>query len=405
MKRLNLTLVALFFVTLSCTAQDAFRFKRKITGVEREGWHSITLPFDIFAHLNPDFSDIRLFRVNLSDSLEIPYSLDVRATAETSTIVTLPVLNQSYLDGALYLMFHLAGGQVVNYIDLDFAERNYFGHVTLQGSDNRMQWFDIIADQRIVSVNKSGGSDYKLSRIDFPRTDYRFLRARVQADVPLTFRSASFRHNEIKAGRLRDVPLMWDSRDEKKSNRTVVDIQLQDFAPVSLIDVKTDSGRDYYRPLRIEFVADSFKTDKGWVKSYETLYEGYLTSFRPNKFTFPWKLAGEMRMIISNFDDQPIGITSVSAAGPTINVVAKLAPGDNVMLYGNDGLRRPSYDLAYFQSSIPDSLASAQLGSAEALMVGRKSEGLIQSQLWLWTVMALMITGLGFFTIKMMKRS
>lgn len=405
MKCLNATLLGVFFLTLTCAAQESFRFKRSINGVQQEGWHAITLPSDVFSQLNQDFSDIRIFALEGSDTLEVPYLLDVRVNVETTSSVTLPVLNKSYSDGALYLMFELNAAQPVNYLELDFTESNYFGRVSLQGSDDRRQWFDVVTDQRIVSVDKNGGDDYTLSRIDFPLTDYRFLRARVQADVPLTFQSASFRHNQVQKGSFLDRPLTWKSREEKKSNQTIVDVKLDDFVPVSSVNVKADSLREYYRSLRIEFVADSFKTDKGWMKSYETLYEGHMTSFRRNAFAFPWKLAREIRMVVRNFDDQPIAIRDVSITGPKVDIVAKLEPRNNFVFYSRNGLRPPLYDLAYFQSNIPDSPATAYLGSAEALITPvAGSEALFENKLWLWTIMAVMIAALAFFTIKMMKR-
>ncbi|HEU5145881.1 MAG TPA: hypothetical protein VFT90_04165, partial [Chryseosolibacter sp.] len=232
-----------------------------------------------------------------------------------------------------------------------------------------------------------------------------FIRLRVKTDAPLTFQSVSFRHNEVKRGSFRTIPMTWNSLKNEKTKQTIIDIRLQDYAPLSFIDVKADSTRDYYRPLRIEVVTDSFKTDKGWMKSYETLYEGHLTSFRSNNFAFPWRLAREIRMVVTNFDDQPIIIRDVAVAGPKVNIVARLEPGNNILLHGFQGLGPASYDLAYFQSSIPDSLFTAELASPELLIVhDTKAEALFQNKLWLWTIMTIMIAGLGLFTIKMMKR-
>ena len=406
MKRLNITLLGVLFFIMTSNGQERFAFKRDIDSVQRQGWHTMTLPDDIFRDLNRDLSDIRIFTLNGTDTVEIPYLLDVQTDILTMNTVTLPVLNKSYRDGALYLMFELTATQPVNYLDLDFAESNYFGRVTLQGSDDRSQWFDITTDQRIVSVDKGIRDDYTLSRIDFPVMDYRFLRVRVTADVPLTFQTASFRHNKVEQGTYRDIALNWNRSEDKKRNQTIVDVRLDHYVPVSSIHINADTTDDYYRPLHIEFIADSFKTHNGWMKSYETLYDGQLTSFRPNTFAFPWKLAREIRLVVTNFDDQPIAIRDVSVAGPKVNVVAKLEPGDNFMLYGRDGVRPPSYDLAYFQSSLPDSLPTARLTSAEPLVISdAESEGLFQNKLWLWAIMAVMIAGLGFFTIKMMRQS
>ena len=74
-------------------------------------------------------------------------------------------------------------------------------------------------------------------------------------------------------------------------------------------------------------------------------------------------------------------------------------------MYGADGVKPPVYDLAYFSNNIPHSLAIAQLRAAESLIIPRvKTKPLFESQWWLWSVMLLLIGGLGFFTVKMMKQ-
>ena len=404
MRCIEIALVALVLSVTIATAQPTFRFKRHIGKVQQEGWHSIALPAGIFKDLNPRLSDVRIFSLDASDTLEIPYILEVKDDVVSVEAVDLPVLNKSYRDGSLYLMFALKSAHPVNHLDLHFVERNYFGRVTLEGSDDRKEWFSIVEDQRIVSVD-NGPEDYQLSRIDFPVTDYRFLRVGIRSDIPLTFESASFHHHVVQEGRFEKLSSRWKSNVDRKAKRSFVDIRLENYVPVTSIQLKTDSARDYYRPMRIEIVADSFKTDKGWIKTYETVYEGHLTSFRPNQFSFPWKLAQDIRVVMTDHDNQPVGIHSISVSGPQANIVARLTPGNNIMLYGSDVLRPPAYDIAYFHKAIPDSLLSAELSSAELLVIaGAGTNALFENKMWLWSLMLLIIGGLGFFTMRMMKQ-
>lgn len=404
MKRFEITFLALVLSVTAGIAQQTFRFKRNIDNVQQQGWYTIALPDDIFKNLNRQLSDLRMFELVGSDTLETPYILDVKADVVSVVDVNLPVLNKSYRDGSLYLMFALNAAHPVNHVDLDFKEENFFGRVTLEGSDDRRQWFSIVQDQRIVSVNKGAG-DYKLSRIDFPVTDYRFLRVSVASDVPLTFENAFFHHHVVEEGRFNRIFSTWESRADRKGKQTFVDIRLANYVPVSSIQVSADSALDYYRPMRIEFVADSFKTDKGWIRTYETLYDGYLTSFRTNEFSFPWKLARDLRIAITDHDNQPVTIHGISVAGPQVNILAKLKPGNNIMLYGSDELTIPAYDLAYFQKNIPDSLHTAKVGAAETLVLpDAGTEALFENKVWLWSIMVVMIGGLGFFTMRMMKQ-
>lgn len=402
MRCLSFILAVSVIGTVNSVAQTSFRYSRAVTGIDHEGWYALNLPPEMFDDLNHSLSDIRIYTVTDGDTLEIPYLLDIQQDITSHEAVAVPMFNKSYRDGSLYLTFEVRAGQKVNHLDLEFYERNYFGWVTLEGSDDRKQWFEIIRDQRIVSVRKGTG-DYTFSRLDFPLSDYKFLRAQIKADVLLTLQNASFHHNSVERGNFLDYPLRWNGRVEKKTRQSVIDVILHHYAPVSSVELKVRTSSDYYRPLRIEYVADSFKTDKGWTKRYETLYEGHLTSFRPNIFEFPWKRARELRFVVINGDNHAIEIHDVEATGPVTRLLARLEPRDHFMLYGADDMRSPNYDLAYFQNKIPDEVLTAGLLPAEALVPAEEGKTpLFENKIWLWTIILVTVSGLGVFTIKMM---
>jgi hypothetical protein len=174
--------------------------------------------------------------------------------------------------------------------------------------------------------------------------------------------------------------------------------------PVTSISIRANQATDYYRAFRLEYVRDSSRTDKGWIKSYETIYQGELTSYSPNEFTFGQILAREMRVVINDRDNQPLAIGSVSSSGPLVKVVSLLKPGKNFILYGAPGAQKPSYDLTYFESKIPDTPPPATLESAVRINTEKTSgRALFESRVWLWVLMVTMIAGLGFYTIRMMK--
>ncbi|HET9487090.1 MAG TPA: DUF3999 family protein [Chryseosolibacter sp.] len=403
MKHSNLFFLVLILIASHGFGQSDFHYRRDIGGVTGQGWYGMSLPSEIFKHLNNDLSDIRLYALDKNDTLELPYLLNIRTDEVTRETLQLPLSNKSYRDGIVFLTFELLPSRKVNYIDLEFNESNYFGFVTIEGSNDKSEWFEIVKDQRIVSI-KNGNGDYALSTVTFSLTDYRFLRVAVKADIPLTFRQASFQYNTVKPGVYHDIPLVWKMSPDKKLRRSVVEVKLVDVVPLSSIRVQTDDNGDYYRAVSIESVRDSAKTEKGWVKYYEPVYDGNLTSFKPNDFDFNWRLVKELRIIISDRDNAPLAVRSVSAAGPEVRVISYLKAGDNFMLYGAEGLRSPSYDLAYFENKIPDADGVATLGSPKLIKSDKeRTAPLFERTIWLWGIMALMIGVLGFFTLKMMK--
>jgi hypothetical protein len=395
-------------MTLLCAqvqAQSQFSYKRSISGVTQDGWYDISLPPAIFRHLNNDITDFRLYQLNETDTVEIPYLRQIHVDEVIRETVLLPLFNKSYRNGVLYLMFELKNSRQVNHLDLAFAETNYFGFVSIEGSDDRKKWFEISKDQRIVSIGNNS-TDYTLSAVDFPVTDYRFLRVSVRSDTPLTFRKASFAHHVTSRGAFHDIPLTWRMTTDKKSGTSFVDIDLQHYMPVNSLQVLTDSAGHYYRSFRIEYVRDSVQTEKGWLKYYGNLYEGHLTSYAPNDFTFDWTVAKELRLVIRDMDNAALAIQELSAKGPDVRVISRLQPGNNFIFYGASGLRPPSYDLAFFENKIPKQLARPQLGEEERIAEAQSlTSPLFENKIWLWGVMGVMILGLAFFTIQMMKKA
>lgn len=403
MKRCKFILLLLVFITGHGIAQTSFRYKRSIDGVKEAGWYSLVLPPAIFQKLNPGLSDFRLYTMEGTDTVEVPYLVDVRHDEVARKEVQLPVFNKSKKDGELFVSFSLQPSEKVNSLDLAFEEPNYFAFVTLEGSDDKSQWYEIVRDRRIVSI-KSEKGDYALSGIVFPLTEYRFLRIRVKGDIPLTFRHASFHYNDYTPGVYQEIPLRWNLHHDKKTRESFVDIRLRDLEPVSSVALKADSTRDYYRRFRLEYLRDSTQTDKGWLKYYSPVHSGYLTSFRPNVFDFDWQTAKELRIVIDNQDNPPLDIKGVTARGPEVHVTAYLKPGSNFMLYGAAAVRAPSYDLAHFQKKISGAPLKGSFSAEEKLIQDRPAaKPLFENKLWLWSIMIVMIGALGFFTLKMMR--
>src|SRR5687768_12177723 len=122
MKRSDLIAALLMLVCTSTLAQPGFHYKRTLDRIEQEAWYSTALPFDLYKDVNPELSDIRLYAVHEKDTVEIPYILDVRDDEVTEQTVDLPLFNEGFRNGVLYLTFELTHGQKVNYIDLKFHD-------------------------------------------------------------------------------------------------------------------------------------------------------------------------------------------------------------------------------------------------------------------------------------------
>lgn len=403
--KFNKFLLAICILTgMNCFAQEKnFGYKRKVNNIETEGWYCITLPPDIFVRCENDQRDLRLFSITGNDTTEVPYLLKKRSTVVKEKEIELNAINKSKKGDILFLTFELSPGEQVNYIDLRFEQTNYFAFVKIEGSDDKKEWFQVIENQRIFSIDNPTAT-YVFGVINFAVANYKYLRVSVRSDNPLIFDRALFRYQQVTEGSFIDIPSSWTSKTQKDIRQTTVDIVLDHYRPVSHLAIEIDSQNDFYRRCQISVLNDSTQTQKGWIRNYQVLNKGYLTSFKPNEFNFENIQSRALRLTIDNLDNPPLKINAIKAKGPAVELIAKLKPGNNYLFYGNSSLVFPSYDLTYFEEKIPGELIPAALNQEEAIDHPQtQRSALFESKFWLWAVMLIVIAVLGYFTLKMMK--
>lgn len=403
MNRNRFVVIFSLFAGYFASAQDDFSYRRKILDVSEEGWYGITLPADQFRHMKEEFQDLRLYTLTADDTIEVPYVIEMETTSEKRTEVKISPINRSRREGKLFVTFPLSG-QRVNYIAIDLEEQNYFASVNLEGSHNQRDWFEIVKDKKIFSV-QSDLESYSNNTIYFPTSDYKFLRAAIAADTTITFASASFERREVKEGNFEKIPATYQVRNDKNARQTIIDVKLNYFRPVSIIEVLPDTTEDFYRSLQISYLVDSTKTDKGWVKYHEPIHQGQITSFNENRYDVGSFFTQGLQLTINNFDNLPILVKGITVSGATVKLKAMLKPGEHYLYYGHVSLNKPTYDLKYFKKKIPAEVKTASLGLQENISTLTMPEPpLFENKVWLWSIMGLVIVVLGFFTIRMMAK-
>ena len=402
---LNYLLVTWSFLLLatSAEAQTSFSYRRMLSGVDTSGWYALTLPNDVIKNCRTDFSDLRILQINGTDTIEAPYLLKVQVPTITEAKKELSAFNQTKKDGKQYLTFELKKDQFVNEIVLSFAEENYDGWVTVTGSEDQKEWFEIDR-QRIISI-RNENMQFTAAQLTFPKVHYRYLRLELACDRPLTFQSASFNNQWIEPGIFSTPTLTWNARHSKAMQQTVVKIDLPEYQVINHFAVVMNESNDFYRTFLLERLIDSTKTQKGWEYFYDELAGGYITSFTPNEFSFSFAHARQLRLTIFNGDNPPIEIKSIRVRSPQVALTARMKSNETSFLYyGNKNRSAPQYDLVLFKDKIPLPNKTLTLANEEKLQAEvQKPSALIENQIWLWLIMGGVIAVLGYFTLKMMK--
>lgn len=397
------------FTALTGRAQrEHYQYSRPLPGI-KDQWHTIVLPQEMLAKLQPSFADIRIWGITTKqDTIEAPYILSSSEASVINTSSSFDVINKSHNSNGSYATFVVPDGITLNHIALDFKQQNYDWKVTLEGSNDEKEWFTLVERFRIVSI-QNAYTDFRFAQLHFPDSKYRYYRLFIPGVQDAELHAPRLSEQKTVAGRFKQYPVsVVEKREEHDTRQTRFTLDLKAYLPINSLKVFVHNKHDYFRPVIIEYVADSFKTEKGWKYNNTELGRGTLNSIDGNELSFGTRVARYLTVIIDNQDNQPLTIDSFAAKGPEYELVARF---DEVvpyyLVYGNKNAAAPSYDITRFTDNIPQKLVRLTPGeeiSTGQLLPVKTTTPLFEHKAWLWVIMGVIIVVIGWFSLSMIKK-
>ena len=386
---------------------NQYDYKRELNGIS-EQWHKVILPNDIFGKVSQNLSDIRIFGIKENnDTIEAPYLLRLMNEKRSSKEVAFKILNTSYNKNGYYFTFEIPSREPINQVKLKFKQKNFDWRVKIEGSQNQKEWFTVTENYRILSI-KNDITDFQFTKLTFPSSRYRFFRLLIDSKEKPDLKVASISEQEVANGLLRHYPIKKiDTKENKQSKQTEIAVGLQLPVPVSNIKINILDSFDYYRPMTIKYVTDSFKTENGWKYNYRTLTSGTLNSIENNEFDFNSMTLQRLKIIIHNQDNEALTFGSIEVNGVVHELVARFTESANYFLtYGNKKGVRARYDIGRFRNKIPKTLTEIKIGDEQTIKKAKTSviEPIFKNEYWLWAIMILIILLLGWFSLMMIRK-
>jgi hypothetical protein len=408
-KKIKIIISLVLLVCFGTYAQmDQYAYKSILPEVT-DTWHAISLPDEMFSKISPNLSDIRIFGItNKKDTIETPYLLRLKTEKKSFNKIPFTIINTSYNEKGAYITMEIPTKQPINQIHLDFEQSNFDWLITLEGTQDRKEWYTIKEDYRILSI-KNELTDYQFTTVRFPNAQYPYFRILIKSTKKPVLQSANVTRYEVKEANYREYDIeRLNIQNPKGTKKTIIDVNLKTPVPVSYIGVEAQEAFDYYRPISIRYIADSIQTQQGsWKPRYRELGSGVLNSIEDNVFTNTSTIAQKFRIVIDNHDNQPLKINKVIVKGYQHELVTRFTnPGTYYLVYGNDKMKKPSYDLNHVSAKIPDEMTTL-LPEAQQTIDHEEppvTESLFANKIWLWAIMGIVILLLGGFTLSMMKK-
>jgi len=407
MKILNNLLILLATGSCAFSQMHHYDYKQELRNVDQT-WHSLVLPDAVFGSTQQSLNDIRIYGITAeNDTIEVPYLLRKRSKAVKTSSATFKKLNETKNANGYFFTFEIASEEPINHIHLDFDNKNFDWKIKLEGSNDNSEWFTLVEGYRIVSlVNAS--TNYQFTDLRFPQAKFHYYRLTIPANKKPQLTNAQIALTEVSDAFYNDFSInKLQTENSSESKQTVVEVHLDQTVAASFLQLEVAENFDYYRPLRIQYMADSIKTEKGWRYNYNNLFTGTLSSIDTDGFDFPSTSLRQLKIIIDNNDNEPLTITGAKIKGYKHELIARFTKDASYFLvYGNDKAVKPRYDIEQFTNSVPQQPALLELDNPMAIRKAMisKTPSLFENKAWLWAIMGIVSFVLGYFSLKMLKK-
>jgi len=400
-------LILVFLSQLGLAQEYHFDYKRELKGITDQ-WHTVILPNEILECTYNNLGGIRIIGITKdNDTLKVPYILKLSKEKTTTNLLEFDILNQSYSTDGYYVTFQIEENRKINQIELEFDNQNFDVNIKLEGSLDQKAWNTIVDQYRLLSIN-TAQAKFTHTTLDFPLSNYSFYRVLIKDVKSISLNKAVVKKNEVEPGRYDTFEFKATRILEPNAyNQTEIEVELSEPSRLSQLFIHVSDKTNFYRPIRISYLNDSIKTEKGWKYTYSPLTSGTLTSVQPNQFQFQSTRVKHLKFVIDNFDNEPLTIHSIEAKGYLHQLVARFdKPATYFILYGNNRIPKPNYDIERYAKDIPKELKPLAFGKAQKIAKPEKAEKdpFITNKLWLWALMVVIVLLLGAFTLKMMKQ-
>ena len=401
----NLFLFFIILTTSFCFGQmKSYLKKIELKGIENQ-WHTIQLPNEVFQNMNSNLTDIRVYGVTATDTIEAPYIHNVSKAVDANSFSPFNLLNSVNNAKGYFYTYELEENETINEIKLSFKDQNFNWLITLVGSQNQQEWFRVLDDYRILSI-MNNQTDYSFTTLNFSDANFKFYRLLIKSAEKPNLESVRILKKAKKAPQYREYPIRSFNVSQEEKN-TIINVDLKSRAPLNLLELSVEEKIDYYRPITIQYLADSIKTGKGYHYNYRTMATRTLSSIEENSFRLPGNVAQKLRIIVSNNDNQPLNFSNIKLKGYIHSLTTRFTePATYFLVYGKTNDKVPNYDLAKTSISYPENISSLQFGDTTNIPKPKieTTTPLFENQLWLWSILAVIILLLAYFTLKMMKK-
>jgi hypothetical protein len=386
---------------------QSFTAEAAVAPVETDGFYNIFISPAINAHLNNEFSDIRIFD---AQGHEVPYLLQKELPANhINHFVEYEILKkESKSNCCTALLLRNANRTPINNIHLIIKNAEARRRASLMGSDDNQTWFSI-KDHFILDAPRNDNGTHEIKIVGFPWSNYEFYQLRINdsTNAPLNILEAGYYADQSSDGKFTILPLKITSYDSAAQKKTYVNLLFNTTQFVDKLEIDVSGVRYYRRNARL--FEKRVRTRKGERKEYYNPIENFeLTTGRKAIIDLTKVRGQEFLIEIENEDNPPLVISSVKGFQLNRYLTAWLHKDTQYTIqFGQHTLSPPVYDLGFFKDSIPKGVKILEPGEIKILTKSgaETQETFFTDKNIIWAAIVVVMLILGYMSVKLIRES
>jgi hypothetical protein len=405
----NLIILILLFCVFFQVSGQEFKAQSSLPRIEQDGFYRIILTPELSPYINNAYSNIR---IHDGSNREVPYFIKAEE-AKTSTVTFEEYRIHDKIrikDSCSLVILSNPENTTINNISLVIKNAEVTKDAILSGSDDAETWY-ALKESFVLSNINNANETAEVKIVDFPLSNYKYYRIWIndQASEPLNILKAGYYHTTSEDAKYFIVPkpLSVQTNDNKKKT-TQVNIS---FDTLRFIDKITwnVSGSPYYLRNATLYASRDYINKKGKTEKHLEHLESFQLNSRQENVLFlsPVKVK-ELVMIVENEDNPALTISDVNGHQLSQYVVTWLKKGNDYKLkFGDEAMREPVYDLAFFQDSIRSAPVVLQAGKVTSLEKTQTIEtpSLFNTKSIIWAAIIVIIILLGAMSMKLIRET
>lgn len=397
--------ILLFFVTASaCSVQaQTGALKAPLDSVKESGFYNIFITPEPAAHLRTDFGDLR---ISDGKNENVPYILRPNLPLiERTAAVELAVLQNKPDDSGrsvLVLQYtpRAAKTELVDNISLYIKNNTVSRRASVSGSSDNVHWY-IINDDIVLAKMYEGFDGAYIQSVNFPPSNYVYFKLVIdnRKSDPLNILKAVFVKEGVQhepSALFTANPLPHLTQTDSSDHSSYIRVQLDATYHTDKISLKV-SGPKFFERQAYIFLPGKGTGGMRPVVSFKITQSSLSTELASIKEKDYW-------IVIANGDNPPLKVTEVQTWQTAIKATAYLEKGvQYALIFGNENMQKPEYDLEKFRDSIPSEIRGIAVGTTTinpTLITDHTREH--HNRQWLWPAIIAALAVLGFVTWKLL---